>query len=58
MLKLDSFHIRYVMDCMQKNTKKIMNIKAYLVAALYNAPYTIKHYYQSMVNHDLYGAGG
>ena len=58
MLKLDSFHIRYVMDCMQKNTKKIMNIKAYLVAALYNAPYTIKHYYQSVVNHDLYGAGG
>jgi len=46
MLKLDSFHIRYVMDCMQKNTKKIMNIKAYLVAALYNAPYTIKHYYR------------
>ncbi len=58
LLKLDSLHIRYVLECMQKNTKKIMNIKAYLLAALYNAPYTINHYYQSIVNHDLYGAYG
>lgn len=53
-MKLDSLHIRYVLKCMQDNTKKIMNIKSYLLAALYNAPYTINHYYQSQVNHDLY----
>ena len=57
-MKLDSLHIRYVLGCMKNNTKKIMNIKAYLLAALYNAPYTINHYYQSQVNHDLYGVYG
>lgn len=57
-MKLDSLHIRYVLGCMKNNTKKIMNIKAYLLAVLYNAPCTINHYYQSQVNHDLYGVYG
>ena len=52
-LKLDSSHIEYVMDCMKHNPTKIRNIKQYLLAALYNAPLTIKSFYQSMVNNDL-----
>ena len=31
------------------------NIKAYLLAALYNAPATMDSYYRAEVNHDLYG---
>lgn len=54
-LKLNSTHLEYVIGCMQNNTTKIANIKAYLITALYNAPNTISHYYTAEVNHDLYG---
>lgn len=54
-LKLNSSHLEYVIGCMQINTTKIANIKAYLITALYNAPNTISHYYTAEVNHDLYG---
>lgn len=56
-LKLNSSHLEYVIGCMQNNTTKIANIKAYLITALYNAPNTINHYYTAEVNHDLYGMG-
>lgn len=57
-MKLDAEHIRYVMQCMHENTTKVRNIKQYLLAALYNAPLTISNYYSTLVNHDMYGAGG
>ena len=53
LLKLDSSHIEYVIDCINKNTTKISNIRAYLLAALYNAPATIDHYFKTLVNHDM-----
>ena len=56
-LKLDSSHVQYVMDCMKDNTTYVRNIKKYLLAALYNAPFTINSYYSSLVSHDLYGDG-
>ena len=37
-LKLDSSHIEFVMDCLQKNTTQVHNIKQYLLAVLFNAP--------------------
>ena len=37
-LKLDSSHIEFVLDCMQENTTKVRNIKQYLKAVLFNAP--------------------
>ena len=40
-MKLDSEHIRFVLDCLNKNTTEIRNIKQYLRAALFNAPSTI-----------------
>ena len=55
LLKLTSSHIEYVFDCINKNTTKIYNIKAYLLTTLYNAPTTIDHYYTTLVNHDMYG---
>lgn len=54
-LKLNQFHIQYVLDCMRKNTTKIFNIKQYLLTALYNASMTMDHYYRAEVNHDMYG---
>lgn len=56
-LKLNSSHLQYVIDCMQNTAVKITNVKAYMITALYNAPSTMKHYYQQEVKHDMYGGG-
>lgn len=56
-LKLNSSHLEYVITCMQNNTTKVNNIKAYLITALYNAPNTIDHFYTAEVMHDMYGVG-
>lgn len=53
MLKLDRDHISYVLECMNSNTTLIRNIKAYTLAALYNAPVTMGQYYASQVSHDM-----
>ena len=52
-LKLTYEHITYVLDCMAKNTTLIGNIKAYTLAALYNAPITMGQYYAALVSHDM-----
>ena len=57
LLKLDSQHIEYVFECLDKNTTYVRNIKKYLLATLFNAPSTIDSYYSALVNHDLYGDG-
>ena len=54
-LKLNSSHIEYVFEVMNKNPSDIRNIKAYLLTALYNASLTIDNYYSALVNHDFYG---
>lgn len=54
-LKLNGSHLEYVIQCMKSMTKEILNIKAYLITALYNAPSTMNHYYQQKVQHDLFG---
>ncbi|MGI5960272.1 MAG: DUF6017 domain-containing protein [Massiliimalia sp.] len=56
-LKLTSEHIRFVMDCLQKNTTEVRNMKQYLLTVLFNAPTTISNHYISQVNHDM-NAGG
>ena len=53
-LKLNAQHLEYVINCMNKNTTKVSNIRAYMITALYNAPSTINHYYQAEVNHDIF----
>lgn len=52
-MKLDSEHIRYVLDCFKENTTKIRNIRQYILASLYNAPTTIGSYFDALVQHDM-----
>ena len=53
LLKLDSTHLEYVFDCMDKQESKVRNIKGYLLAALFNAPATMDSYYRAEVQHDM-----
>lgn len=55
LLSLNFTDIQYVLDALLGNSSRIQNIRAYLLATLYNAPKTINTYYQNRVNHDLYG---
>ena len=55
LLKLNSSHIEYVFEVMNKNPSDIRNIKAYLLTALYDASLTIDNYYSALVNHDFHG---
>lgn len=56
-LKLNASHIQYVMSCMKENTTRIRNIKKYLLAALYNATFTMGSYYSALVQHDMAADG-
>ena len=56
LLKLNSEHIRFVMDCLKQNTTRIRNIRQYLLTALFNAPSTMSSYYAALVAHDMAGA--
>ena len=44
-MKLNYSHIEYVLFCLNRNTTKIGNIKAYLLTALYNACLSLIHIY-------------
>ena len=52
LLKLNSDHIRFVMDCLKQNTTRIRNIRQYLLTMLFNAPSTMSNYYTALVAHD------
>ena len=56
-LKLDSSHIEFVMDCLQKNTTQVRNMKQYLLAVLFNAPTTMNNHFTSLVTHDMHAGG-
>ena len=56
-LQLHSGHIRYVCECMDENASRVRNIKRYLLAALFNAPGTMGHYYTARVNYDFRDTG-
>lgn len=51
--KLNHSHIEYVLECMNKNTTEIRNIKQYLLTVLFNEPSTMGNYYKAAVNHDM-----
>lgn len=55
LLKLDRFHVEFVLDCMSENTTEIRNIRQYLLTALYNAPGSMGSYYAAKVRHDMGG---
>ena len=51
--QLNSEHIRKVLDGIAENTTRVKNTRAYILAALFNAPSTIDNHYTMLVNHDL-----
>ena len=53
LLKLNSEHIRFVMDCLKQNTTRSRNIRQYLLAMLFNAQSTMSSYYTALVAHDM-----
>ena len=53
-LKLDSEHIRFVMDSLQKNTTEVRNMKQYLLTVLFNAPTTISNHYTYITREKLW----
>ena len=52
---INSSHIEKVLDGIRENTTRVWNTRAYLLAALSNAPATTDNHYTMLVNHDLYG---
>ena len=54
LLKLNMFHIQYVMDCWKNLTDVPRNVKKYLLATLFNAPSTSDAYLKAEVNRDMY----
>ena len=55
--KITCSHIEKVLDGIHENTTRVWNTKAYLMAALFNAPSSLDNHYTMLVNHDLYGGG-
>ncbi len=53
--QITSAHIEKVLDGIQENTTRVWNTRAYLLAALFNAPSTMDNHYTMLVNHDLCG---
>ncbi len=51
--QITSAHIEKVLDGIQENTTRVRNTRAYLLAALFNAPSAIDNHYTMLVNHDL-----
>ena len=56
--QLTSIHIEKVLDGIRENTTQVRNARAYLLAALFNAPSTTDNHYTMQVNHDLNHFGG
>ncbi|WP_374197091.1 DUF6017 domain-containing protein [Acetivibrio sp. MSJd-27] len=52
---IDSGHIKYILECLDKNTTDIRNIKQYLLSVIFNAPQTMDNYYIAAVKRDFYG---
>lgn len=52
---INSSHIEKVLDAIQENTTRVWNTRAYLLAALFNAPSTTDNHYTMLVNHDMNG---
>lgn len=55
--QLNSEHIRKVLDGIHENTTRVWNTRAYLLAALFNAPATTDNHYTMLVNHDMSNGG-
>ena len=52
--QINSSHIEKVLDGIRENTTRVWNTKAYLLAALFNAPSSTDNHYTMLVNHDFH----
>ena len=52
--QITSSHIEKVLDGIRENTTRVWNTKAYLLAALFNAPSSTDNHYTLLVNHDFH----
>ena len=55
LLNLSRWHVEYVLECLQKTSKPIRSVRAYLLTALYHAPQTMEAYYAAQARHLLSG---
>ena len=55
--QITSAHIETLLESIQANTTRVWNTRAYLLAALFNAPATMDNHYTMLVNHDLNYSG-
>ena len=55
--KITSSHIEKVLDGIRENTTRVWNTRAYLLAALFNAPSSTDNHYTMLVNHDFNQGG-
>ncbi|MBE6070203.1 MAG: replication initiator protein A [Clostridium lundense] len=46
-------HIRYVLSCLNSTSTRVANVRAYTLAALYNAPLTMEQFYTMQAGYDL-----
>ena len=51
--QITATHIEKVLDGIQENTTRVWNTRAYLLAALFNAPSSTDNHYTMLVNHDF-----
>ena len=52
-LSLNSLHMDYIVECLDKKMNKIKNIRSYILTTVFNAPFTMSLYYNNQVNCDL-----
>lgn len=55
--KIGQLHIEKVLAGIEGNTTQVKNTKAYLLAALFNAPSTLDNHYTMQVNHNMAADG-
>lgn len=55
--KIGQMHIEKVLAGIADNTTQVKNTRAYLLAALFNAPSTLDNHYAMQVNHDMAADG-
>lgn len=55
--KIGQMHIEKVLAGIAENTTQVKNTRAYLLAALFNAPSTLDNYYTMQFNHDMAADG-
>jgi len=53
LMSLDSSHIEYISDCVNRLTVPIRNPRAYMLTCLFNAPVTIDAYYELQARIDM-----